>query len=99
MSSSFLIYLFVGKLFIYLGMRFASSNNLTKGFIGKLFACDECLGVWVYGILSFLLGEHLFSEYFYVPFISELVTGGLSSIIIHLTSLGWKQKFEVIVIE
>lgn len=49
--------------------------------------------------LSFVMGEHLFGELFYIPFISELATGGIVSFAIHLFELGWKSKFEVIVIE
>ena len=96
MSSSFFAYLFAGKILIFFGMKFAQDNGITKGFIGRLLSCDLCWGFWVYSLLSLLLGETLFDEFFYFKFISEFITGGLVSLFIHLVTLGWKSKFEVI---
>jgi len=98
MSSSFIIFLFVGKLLIFLAKKFTESNEL-KGFIGRLFTCELCSGVWSFTILSLLLGENLFTDFFYVPLLSELITGGATSLMMHLLTLGWKSQFEVIVIE
>jgi len=99
MSVSFLLYLLVGKLLLFFGMEFAKGNGITKGFIGRLLSCDLCGGFGLYGILSLLLGEVLFTEYFYVPILSNIITGGISSFGMHLLSLGWRLKFETITIE
>jgi hypothetical protein len=48
----------------------------------------------------FVTKTYLFPELFsYFPFISEVVTGTVSSFLMHLLVLGWKTKFDVIVIE
>ena len=99
MTSSFLIYVVVGKVLMYFSMKFARDNEITKGFIGRLLACGLCWGFWVYSLLSLLLGERLFVEFFYIPVISELATGGIVSLIVHLITLGWREQFEVITIE
>lgn len=98
MSVSYLIYLFVGKVIIFFGMKFAEDNEIGSKFIRNLFSCGLCLGGWVFTGLSFLLGEHLFGEYFYVPILSEAVTGGISSLLVHLVSIGWKEQFTTVVI-
>ena len=99
MEVSYLIYLIVRKVLIFFGMKFAEDNEIGIKFIRGLFSCGLCIGVWIFTILSFLLGEHLFEEYFYVPFLSELVTGGISSLLVHLVSIGWKEQFLTINIE
>ena len=52
----------------------------------------------MFTFLSFVMGECLFRELFYVPIISELATGCIVAFICHLIELGWKSKFEVLVI-
>lgn len=49
--------------------------------------------------LSFVMGEVLFRDLFYIPIVSEVGTGLLTSLLMHLLTLGWKSKFEVIVVE
>lgn len=68
--------------------------------IEELHGCDLCFGVWVYGILAFFMQMSLTTalEFSYVPILSELVTGGVISLLMHLLTLGWKSKFEVIVV-
>ena len=99
MYISYILYCVIGKLLIYLGMKFPPFINSRFTFIRELFACDECLGVWVYVFLSFAMNEVLFQEYIYLPVIGNIITGAVTSFLIHLVSLGWKSKFEVIVID
>jgi hypothetical protein len=99
MTISYLLFMGIGRLMIYLGMKFPLFSESRYEFVRRLFECDECLGVWVYTILSGVMGVVLFKDMFYVPFASELVTGGITSFIMHLLSLGWSQKFGVIIIE
>ena len=81
MTSSFVLFLLIGKILVFFGMKFAEDNGITKNdtFIGRLLRCDLCWGFWVYSLLSLLLGVTLFSEHIYVPLLSELWTGGLTS--------------------
>ena len=101
MTSSFVLFLLIGKILVFFGMKFAEDNGITKNdtFIGRLLRCDLCWGFWVYSLLSLLLGVTLFSEHIYVPLLSELWTGGLTSFAVHIFTLWWKTKFEIIVVE
>lgn len=45
------------------------------------------------------MGEVLFSEIFYLPIASHIITGGITSFLVHLIYLGWKSKFDILVIE
>ncbi len=99
MSIGFLVYLVVGKVLIFFGMKFAEDNEIKIKFIRNLLSCGLCWGFWTYTALGFLLGEQLFKEYFYVPVLSEIITGGISSLFVFLFSLGWKEYFTIIRIE
>lgn len=68
--------------------------------IEYLHSCDLCFGTWVYAFLSLFMQTELLSVlgFEYVPVLSEIVTGGVISFIVHLISIGWKAKFEVIVV-
>jgi len=50
-------------------------------------------------VFSFIFGMTVLSEIFYVPVVSEFITGGISTFLMHLLSLGWSDKFREIVIE
>lgn len=80
-------------------MKFAEDNKIQNSFIKKLLSCDLCWGFWVYGLVSFIMGEVLFRDYYYFPIFSEVVTGGISSFIVHMFVSGWKNTFEVLIIE
>jgi hypothetical protein len=95
----FFSYAVVGKLFIYTFQKFPLIRDIKNKFFSELFLCDYCLGVWFFSILSWLFSITLFKEYFYFPVISELATGTITSFLVHLLSIGWKEKFGVIVVE
>lgn len=99
MTLSYLVYLLIGILFIYLGMHFPPFSESKITFIKRLWNCDLCAGTWIMTFLSFVMGEILFGEVFYFPVVSELATGGLSAFLLHLIRLGWQTKFEVVIIE
>jgi len=98
MDIKFLVFVLIGEIFIYLGMKFPPFSESKIDFVKRLWTCSECCGVWVFTFLSFVMGECLFRELFYIPFISELATGCVVAFICHLIELGWKSKFEVLVI-
>ncbi len=99
MYLSYILYLLVGRLLIYIGMKFPPLAESRYKFIREMFNCDLCLGVWVYTVLSAGMGEYLFTEQFYFPLISELVTGCFTAFITHVFMIGWREKFQIIVIE
>lgn len=93
---NWLAYLLVGKLLIYLWQQFPLPTRLENiPSIHKLHFCDLCSGVWLYGLLSFFMGVSLLTllGFSYTPVVSELVTGGAVSFIVHIFSIGWKDKF------
>lgn len=89
-------YLIFGKLLIYFGMKVFGGSKFYPTRL--VFSCDECLGVWVYTILSFVMGEVIFPQFYHIVF-SEFTTGLFYSFLVHLTTLGWKSKFENIFIK
>ena len=97
MTLSFLLFLLIGYVFIRLGKKFFSEINESR--VKQLIMCTECSGVYIYTFLGFVMGEQLFREIFYVPVISEVATGGIVAILIHLLELGWGLKFGVIELE
>lgn len=97
-----LIYLVMGKLLIFLGMKFPLPDFLEKNRkIQEWHSCPLCFGVWVYGFLALFLKMDLLSVvgFWYIPFLSELVTGGAISFLVFIFSIGWKDYFapEIIV--
>ncbi len=97
-----IIYAGLGKLLIYLAQNFpfqklALIGDLWKEdkFLGKLFACDLCLGVWIYFLTAIPLKVNLFEEFGYVPILFEFFTGTTMSFIMHLLTIGWRDKFSI----
>ena len=93
---SWLVYLGIGKLLIYLGMKFPLPDILERNRkIKEWHSCPLCFGVWVYGFLALLMKMDLLSVlgFFYVPLMSELVTGGAISFVVFIFSIGWQSYF------
>jgi hypothetical protein len=91
-----LIYLVMGKLMIFLGMKFPLPDFLERNKkIREWHSCPLCFGVYVYAILSFVLHLDLLTVlgFWYVPFVSELITGGAISFLVYIFSVGWKDVF------
>ena len=99
MTVSYLLYALLGRLIIYFGMQFPPLSESRIDFVKRLFSCDLCLGGWVFIGLSFVMGESIFRDFFYVPILSEVGTGLFTALLVHLLVLGWKTKFEIVVIE
>jgi len=97
----YLVYASVGKLIIYIVQTFpldTVSVRFQEGrLLGKLWRCDLCLGVWVYFFLAFVFEANIFPMYF--PIIMEMIMGMMTSLLVHLISLGWSAKFKEIIIE
>lgn len=95
--SDWFIYLVIGRLLIYLWQQFPLPGFLENiKTIDYLHHCDLCSGVWVYGVLSFVMAVDVLQAlgFWYVPFISELVTGAVTSFVMHLLRLGWNARFQ-----
>lgn len=98
MLSSYIGYLAVGKLIIYIVQKFVSDATKIE-LLNKWASCDLCSGVWIYTALALFFRITILSDVLiYVPFVSEIVTGCVSSFIVHLITIGWREKFNVVVI-
>lgn len=97
---TWLIYAGLGKVVIFLGMKFPRPVWGTNEFIDKLFSCDLCLGVWIYSILAVIFNIDAISEYVgYVPVLNPILTGMFTAFVVHLFSLGWSERFSIITLE
>ena len=101
-----LAFALIGRLTIFLLQKFPKHSLPIIGklfregrLLGDLFSCNLCLGVWVYTGLAFLIDVNVTGELFYVPVLSEFVTGAIVSFIMHLISAGWEAQYSNIIIE
>jgi len=98
MTVEFVIFLGVGKLVIYILQKFLS-DNVSNKFVDNLVSCDLCLGVWVYTALAGVYNIYILSDVLgYIPILSPVIAGCFASFLMHLLAIGWKAKFEVVVI-
>ena len=91
-----LTFVVIGKLLIFLGQRFPLPDFLGRNKkIKEWHECPLCFGVWIYGFLAFFLKMDLLTVagFWYVPFVSEVITGGAISFIVYIFSIGWKDVF------
>ena len=77
----------------YLGKLFEEGK-----FLEQLFSCDLCLGVWVYAVLAFIYHMDFIYDLFnvYIIVLNELITGMIASFTMHLISVGWSTKFQIV---
>jgi hypothetical protein len=101
-----LAFALVGKLIIYLLQVFPFQKLPLIGslwkedrFLGHLFDCDLCLGFWIYTGINFWFQINFLQEIFYVTIVSEAISGAIVSWIMHLISIGFREKYFTIVIE
>ena len=100
----FIWFAVIGKIVIFVLQRFPFKKLPWIGnwfkedkFLGELFGCDLCLGVWVYSILAIFFRYNVI-PYFYLPIISWILTGMATSFVVFVFSNGWKALFSTIVI-
>ncbi len=94
--SKLFFYIAIGKLSIYFIQIFPPIQILYKWkYLEKLLSCDLCLGTWVFAFYAWTFKINFMQEWFYVPILCEIVTGAIASFIVHLVSIGWKDKFGV----
>jgi hypothetical protein len=91
---SWLVYAAVGKILIYLWQKLPLPKFVDKGAVRKLHECDLCSGFWMYSILALALRVDLFE----MNLITQIATGAVTTFLVHVFSVGWKEKFSTIVI-
>jgi hypothetical protein len=94
---SWFIFVGLGKLLIYLFMKFPLPKFVEKiNFISKLHDCDLCSGVWIYSIIALIWKIDVTNLWFGLPYVfivGEIVTGCLTSFLVHIFSIGFREKF------
>jgi hypothetical protein len=97
----FVIFALIGKLLLYTFQKFPPVGwaRAKWQFADKLFACDFCSGVWAYTILAFILNFNILEEWVYVIGFTEIITGTVTSFLVHLVSIGWNEKFRILYVE
>jgi hypothetical protein len=88
----YFIFLVFGKVAIYFLQTFSSHINIKWKFLQEMLACDMCLGFWVFTTLCFVFDVSIVPEF---PIVSYILTGAFSSLLVHLVSIGYKDKFGV----
>lgn len=99
--AKWILFVVLGKIIIHIWMTFHLPKFLKKiEWFVKLHDCDLCSGVWIYTILAIFMGVDLLSVtlFEYVPYVSEIVTGIVVSWLVHIFSIGWKAKYEIVVV-
>jgi hypothetical protein len=90
------VFAVVGRLLVFLGQKFPLPQALAKyEKIKELHACPLCLGVWIYSALAYFMGMDFLADmgFWYIPVISEVVTGGAISFVVFIFGIGWKDYF------
>ena len=96
-----LAFLLIGKLIIHTWMLFHFPRWMKRyEWLNKLHECDHCSGIYVYSILSFFTELDLLdvAGFGYIPIVGALVTGIIISWLVHIFILGWKAKYEIVVV-
>ena len=99
--AKWVLFLAIGRIVIHIWQQFHLPKPIQKiEWFRKLHECDLCSGVWIFTILSLFMGLDLLSVllFEYVPVVSEVVTGIVISWLVHIFILGWKAKYEIVVI-
>jgi hypothetical protein len=100
--TDYFTYCVVGRILIYIIQKASLSylplikSDKWKGFLTQLFGCDLCLGVWIYTLLAWFLNVNVLYEYVYVPVISEIITGMITSFLVWLVRNGWSSQFQIV---
>jgi hypothetical protein len=88
-------YACVGRILIFIIQRFPYTERITRHILPDVEKCSLCLGVWVYWGLAFLFKTNIL-EQTYLPIVSELVTGMVTSFLVWVFEAGFKDYFGVI---
>lgn len=98
---TWLAFLLIGKIVIYAWMAFHFPKFAKKfEWLVELHNCDFCSGCYVYTLLSIFMNVNLLTAFGfdYVPWVSQIITGIVVSFLVHIFTLGWKAKYDVVVV-
>jgi len=92
-------FLGIGKILVYLLQKSPIPRSLPKGLLKELFECDLCLGFWIYLFLGVMLRKDIDEEFSKNRLVSGLATASVSTFVVHLLSVGWRDKFSTYIVE
>lgn len=92
------IYLGVGALAIFIWRVSPYSKWLSNksNFLKDLQACDLCIGMWAYLILTIFMPVNMFK--FYVIGVSQFLSAMITAFIFYVLHAGWDTLFRSIII-
>lgn len=99
-AMNIVVYFVVGRLLVWT----LQTSGITQWFwkrnkvLTELGDCDYCVGVWVFPVLSYILGINFLAP-IYIPFLSEIITGMVSSFGTHIARVGWNAKYGITYLE
>ena len=99
MTLEFLAVVVLIRLGMYALQSVTGNFDIKIRLLRTLLECDFCLGCWAYWVGLWVFGMGEIKGLPYVPVFSELLWGIGISFIVHLIVLGWKAKFETIIID
>jgi hypothetical protein len=95
----YLFYAAMGRLVIYLFQEFPLPLKIEKiPFFSKLHRCDLCAGVYIYSLLAYAMQIDILTEVVYIPIVGYVLTGMITSFMVHLLRLGWHSKYDVVIV-
>ena len=91
----------IGKLAMFLWKKAPYQGYIARlprvgKFFKELFACELCLGVWIYWLLGFIWQMNFMGVT--LPVLSEFLDGIVISFIVWVFSAGWQTLFQNFVI-
>jgi len=100
MQLNFVLYLIIGKLFIYAIPKTPPAKWLESKhkYLQELIECGFCLGFWVYLALAFVFTPQV-EGIPQIIIIKELIIAILSSFLVYVFSAGWNSLFQTYVLE
>jgi len=99
MLPKLLFVVLAGRLIVHLLQTLPASKRLPHwqhNFFPELFACDLCLGVWIYFIFCAFFKLDIVSWVFgvgYIPVVNEAISAAIISWSVHIFTLGLKLKY------
>lgn len=100
--TDYFVFCAVGRIIIFVIQKASPSylslmtNENRRDFLTKLLGCDLCLGVWIYFFLAWFLDVNVLYEYVYVPVLSWIVTGIITSFLVWLIMTGIATRFQIV---
>lgn len=93
-----MFFLVMGRIAIYIFEKFVNQNDIKIKFIKNLAQCLLCSGVWAYSLLAFAFTYSAFPDWKYVQFVSQIITGLFSAVLVFYLENGYKAVHEVLIV-